>query len=344
MIRRPDVGWVLAELAADGRLGAGAEAAAEAALVAHAAEGRESPWVIRALVGAGAWLSALLLGVFLAMMDLGEAPQGYVVGALAVGGGFLLRRSAAPGSVFRSQIALCLSLAGHGLLWVLWVDAFDETGTWLAMALLAASLVYFPDAVHRFASAVGLCVAPLVLLGVFEGPAAAGWAAALGLGLTAALWGELRWQRSRWAELHLPVMFAVAGSLAGLLVLPPRDAAVSWGVTATLAAALCAVVVAVGRAVGAGARAVGLAVGAVVVVAALTGSVPGVVAAALALALAVWRGHPVLFGGAVVAFVAFVSQYYYLLAVPLMVKAGALLGAGLVLLAVRFVAAREVRA
>lgn len=344
MIRRPDVRWVLAELVASGRLADEAVPAAEDALVAHAAEGRESPGVIRALVGAGAWLAALLLAVFLAMFDLAEPPAGFVVGALAVGGGYALRRAAAVGSVFRSQVALSVSLAGHGLLWALLVNEYnEEAGSLVAGALMLWSLGFFPDPVHRFASAAGLVVVPLVVVGDVEGPWVAAWVGVLAAGLVAALMGEVAWQRSRWAELQLPVVFALAGGMAVLLAVLPVAGWVAWGLTAWLAVLLAGVMVETGRAVGATWASVGLGLGALVVVAAVAGSVPGVVGAALVVALGARRSHPVLLVGGVLGVIGFVARYYYMLEVSLLVKAGALLGAGVVLLVARMAARRTAR-
>lgn len=336
MIRRPDLRWVLTELWL--RRGVeGDAAAAEAAL--RAQRGDESPMVVRVLVGAGAWVAALLLALLVGLLELFEPPAGFVVGPSAVGAGWALHRSAGAASVFRGQIALSVSIAGHVLLWVLLVEELGgDSGTAVAAVLMAASLWLWDDPVHRFASAVGLAAVPLVMKGGPDNAPAALWAGALAVGLAVAVEAEVVWQRSRVADgraagLQAPVMWALAATLVALLALLDCDAPVRWALSAAMGSTLAVVLWRAGREAEASRGSLAVALGAVALGTALTAGVPGVMAAALAIVLGARRAHPVLLSGGIVALIGFVVLFYRQLDGSLLFKAGAMFGAGAVLLA-----------
>lgn len=335
MIRRPDLRWVLTELWMR-RGGEEREADAEAALRAQHRD--ESPMIVRVLVGAGAWVAALLLAVVVGLAELYESPKGFFVGGLAVGGGWALHRMSGAASVFRQQIALSVSIAGHLLLWFLLVEELGrDPGTLVAAALMAASLWLWDDPVHRFASAVGLTAVPLVVKGGLDGGPAALWVGALAVGFTVTVEAEVVWQRSRFAagraaSLQPPIMWALAATLAVLLPLLDCAPPVRWALSAAMGLTLAVILWRAGREVEASRGSMTVALVAVALGTGLTAGVPGVMAAALAIVLGARRGHPVLLGGGIVALIGFVVLFYQQLDGSLLVKAGAMFGAGAVLL------------
>ncbi len=316
--------------------------AARTALAAHEAEGGESPAPIRALVGFGAWLAALLLVIFAIIAGVQEAAAGTLFGLIAIGVGAALRRNAGPGSVFRSQFALSLSLAGHGMvIGFVTVDGDALAGGIIATGLGLGGLFVVPDPVHRFASTL-LAVGGLIigLLITTEAPAVI----AVGLALVAPIWvavfwQETRWQTSKWADLQLPVGFGLSAAIAALAIpsfMPDfSDAAPVAGLTLTGLLAWVGLRIARERGYALGGRPT-IAVGALLVGFAWIGlSAPGVVAAALGMVLAVERRHPVLLGGAIVFFIGFVAAWYHQMELTFFAKAAALAGGGLLFLLAR---------
>lgn len=338
MIRRPTLAALLA--------GAGLDPdPARDALRAHDDEGGESPWAIRILVGVGAWIAAIVLLVFAVLLDLATEQTALFTGTVSIAAAVALRRTADRASVFRSQFALSLGFAGHG---VLLVHIGDDGGI-IAAALTAlvlgvAMLFAMPDPVHRFASTAlagaGLLVA---VYEATESPTALELAAAvLVLLFAGAFEYEVRWQRSRWADLQLPVGYGLAAGLAaGLLAMSLGELPRAPVVGAALAGALGALAFVTARELGAGrggGRSVGAIVGGLALVVALLALVhqaPGIVAALLGMALGLRRAHPVLFGASVLFLVYFLGAWYYQMELTLFAKAAALALPGLGLLAAR---------
>ncbi len=343
VIRRPTVGALLREAGIDPE-------AARAALNAHDDEGGESPWAIRALVGFGAWLCAIILLVLAILLDLANGSMGVFTGLVAIGVGVALRRTAGPGSVFRTQFALSVSVAGHAL--VIGFAAEQEgvvTGGFAAAALGGALLVAMPDPVHRFLStligALGLAALAFEISGRSPWAVAAALTA-VGGGLWAVFRFETRIQASRWADLHLPLGFGLAATLATLSLPWLADDFVTAGgagVVLPLAVAIAAIAADHGlirpRPESAGRLVAAFALLAAAVV--IARSTPGVAAAALAVLVAVHRGHPVLFGGAVFFFAGFLGAWYYQMELTLFAKAGALAGAGALVLLARLLLRRR---
>lgn len=316
--------------------------AARAALHAHEDEGGESPAVIRALVGFGAWLAAILLLVLLIILNIAQGPTAVVFGLAAMGGAAALRRGAGPGSVFRTQFALSASLAGHGLfIGYIAIEGGPLAGALAAAAVGIAGLFVMPDPVHRFASTL-VAVGGLVfgIWDLTESQAVVGISLALvAPAWVVVFWFEDRLQASRWADLQLPVGFGLSAIVAALSVpalMPGVDSAAPVaGVAMTAALAWLAVNMA--RARGADLRTgSAVAMGGLLVAFTWIGlSAPGVVAAAIGMTLGVERRHPVLSGAAVLFFVGFVAAWYSQMDLTLFAKAGALAGGGGLFLLVR---------
>lgn len=124
------------------------------------AHGDDTPWFVKTMLGAGAWLSSLLLLVFVGMFlgplfkdEWTRAILGLIVCAVAAGG-FL--RGVLP--VFTSQIFFVLALLGQALVLSAVFGWFDwASGAWLLTALFeAAILVAIRYRPSRFLCTVGV--------------------------------------------------------------------------------------------------------------------------------------------------------------------------------------------
>lgn len=317
-------------------------AAAATALAAHDTEGGESPAPIRALVGFGAWLAALVLVILALVAGLSDGAMGTLTGVVAMTVGVALRRGAGPGSVFRAQFALSLSLAGHGLtIGFVMVEGDVMAGGIVASALGIAGLFVMPDPVHRFVSTL-LAVGGVTLgtLASVEAPIVIGLALAVIAPLwVAAFWAESRWQSGPWADLQLPVGFGLAAAVA-ILSMPAfvpefAEGAPLAGLVLTGLLIWLGVRIARAHSVPLGGRSTIAVAGLVAAFGWIGLSAPGVVAAAVGMVLAVERRHPVLLGGAIVFFIGFLAAWYQQMELTFFVKAGALAGGGGLFLLVR---------
>lgn len=144
--------------------------------VAEVAEPAEPPrlepaWYVQGLLGLSAWLSTLLLLVFLAVSGLVQTLQGaLVVGlVLCAGAVAVLRTDAGP---FWRQCATALGFAGQILVAFGLSDSASLSSA-CAFVLLLGAAVYAlaPDALLRFLSAwmVALALAGLIWLGLVPG-------------------------------------------------------------------------------------------------------------------------------------------------------------------------------
>src|SRR5690606_25161241 len=131
----------------------------------------EPAWYVQGLLGLSAWLSTLLLLVFLAVSGLVQTLQGaLVVGlVLCAGAVAVLRTDAGP---FWRQCATALGFAGQILVAFGLSDSASLSSA-CAFVLLLGAAVYAlaPDALLRFLSAwmVALALAGLIWLGLVPG-------------------------------------------------------------------------------------------------------------------------------------------------------------------------------
>ncbi|GIK98890.1 MAG: hypothetical protein BroJett029_30990 [Alphaproteobacteria bacterium] len=319
------------------------DAAAAAAALAAADPQQRPPVYIQALLGVGAWISALLMvGFVLLMIGLvmgGDTTDqmpvtvamGVVCFAVAVG----LRRAGGAGA-FRLQLASALSIAGVGLAAAavaVYTDSF-AAGAAVAASGTAAATMEGRDRPTQFLSAalaVGLAFAALALDAV---PYLTDIAALLGAaGVALTLWPPRRDMAPLAAVLllALPCLMAVgdSGVLAGA-------GAEGEGVPARLiAAALIVGLLVLHRRLGgrAGIDAIaGAQIAAIVAVCALLP--PGGSAALMLMMLAFVTGARGLAALAVLLQVYFVWRFYYDLQVTLLEKSLILMAMGAVLLGI----------
>ncbi len=129
------------------------------------ARGDDAPWFVKAMLGAGAWLSSLLFLAFVGLLlgslfreEWTRAILGLIVCALAAGG---FRRGTL--SVFASQIFFVMALLGQALVLSAifgWFDRFEwGTNAWLLTALFEAAVlmaIRYPP--NRFLSTLAILV------------------------------------------------------------------------------------------------------------------------------------------------------------------------------------------
>lgn len=335
MMARPSVGAVLEGLEADGVLDVWTREEAAAAL--GAGDPRTTPWYVRVLIGAGAWAAAGVLALAFGIAGLVDGRAGAaIVGAVAAVGATVLRYRAR--GDFLEQLTLAVSLAGEGI-FVAAAGGFDD-GTALVLLLVeGATFVLFPDAVHRFLSAI------LVVLAGVWGAAALDAAALYGaltvsVGAGAALLRleGTRLQASPAAALQAPAAYGLLVAFFGLLLasLFVDEGLVALGPVARGALLLGALglVAAIlserDRPLLSPAGLLGL--GAVALVGVLTWQTPGLAAALGFIALGHHR-RSLLTAGLAFAFLLVGGVlFYYQLEMTLLAKSGVLVATGAVLL------------
>ncbi len=304
-------------------------------LVAREAKGT-LPLAIRFLQGVGAWIAAYCFIAFLLMMKWIASFEG--AGFLSWGVVFLLvgellRRSSE--GIFRRQFSLALVVAGHSLFLLGVGEIADALFPVVLAATLLAALLHFvyPDPTHRFGSAVGVIFLWVTWLAVKDHHLflhAVVLVQMIGLLL-------LFTGRRVSADL-LPLSYALAGGLAGTLVLVTMyDMDIqtpAWPSTALLSAGLLWSIV---RA----ARDRNLRGGepfwiAIIAALALAGvSNPGILVALLLLVLGHWMDDRILRAMGITSLAFFLVVFYYDLQMDYLSKSLVLAGSGAVLLVLR---------
>lgn len=340
MILRRGVNGVLGQLVNEGLL---TEAQLEPAKAAAAAKRSPTPWFVRALIGAGAWVSAGLIILFLGLADaLTHSGSLLVFGVLFYAGGVAARRLLR--GDFPVQLSLAAGLAGASML----VFGFSEGGSSAAVPIVASfavavvTIAIFPDVVMRFIATGALCLA--LVLGFHElelGPDGAVAGIAVAAGLAWHLEARLL-QHPLTRPMQRPVAWGLVVALLGFQLSTvledfERGFRVGPAAAVSVAIALLVVVIAVAREHGARLSAEPVAV-ALVAVVALGGVMlrsPGVLAALYVAALAFHRRSPLMLGLAVLFLVVFLVNFYFRLEQTLLLRSLVLLGSGALLLALR---------
>jgi hypothetical protein len=313
-----------------------------------------TPWFVRALIGAGAWIAALFVLGAIAVAMHGE--EGLLpLGALALGAGIVMLRLAT--GEFVRQLGLSTSLAGQGALAVGLADALG-TSAFLAASLVAEAIlvavVAYP--VHRFFSAVLAVLAGIALVAQLGLPAPLDLSA-LALAAGAAVMWLHQPRRLRRAGLDpwAPVAHALVLSLLALLLAGLADGGAvlrslldkpaGLGRLASAGLGLGVVMLALAISAEAGVprptplRAAALA--GLALLGFVTPRVPGVAAAAGVLLLGLHRRNSLLLGVAIVFLIAFLGLLYYDLETTLLAKALHLMTAGAVLVAAAWLLHRQ---
>ncbi len=306
------------------------------------------PWYMRVFAGMGAWFAALLVLAFLVIVGaIRSETTALILGLVACGVAVGFSRVHERGD-FLSQLALSLSLLGQLLITVGSFMLLDEAVP-VALAVIVLELILigaYADQFHRFLSGLAIVGALLVILAdghQFE------LIHSLLLGLAAfatavSVYEYALLPTNCWVIVH-PLRYAAVVALLGLLVLPLQTqfrvtawwwsalgletllAGVSWQIAHDLGVRWRRDWLLVALALGFGIAILGI-------------KMPGVVAALLVLMLGFWRSNRTLMGLAAAFLVFYLGAYYYSLQLTLLSKSLAMLGAGGLLLGLRWVAAR----
>lgn len=310
-------------------------------------ESTQTPWYLQILLGVSAWIAAICLFGFLAVLVsdlLSSRPAMIVLGVACCAGAIALMRVAS--GEFFTQAAVPASVVGQVLIGL---AAFDkgpgDGGGWFAVAFVAGAMYAFgPSWLHRFACGAAL-VAALSGIGGHLGPLASyatlplfAWAAVLFWTGRAERYAPLAW------ACGLGALFGAAthGFLFGLWQAPPGIAVLNaWQSSMSAVAAMLLPAVALRLATAADALrspSILLAIVGCMALAVLWLPAPG---AAIGLAFvltgfAIDRPAIVLVG--VAGAIGCLWLYYYQLDVTLLDKSGQLAGGGALVLVLRGVA------
>jgi len=329
-------------LAADGRVEGDRPAAAAA----------ESPWYVRAMLGAAGWIGALFLAVFIGTafyFIVDDGASATIAGVIFCGAAFgLFMRF--DGNDFVEQFALVVSLLGQVML-ILGLGLFLEkqgSALYFAIAAVEVALVLaIPNFLHRVLAACGAAVALALAINELQLH-----------GLTApVLCAGLVWiwlDPARWAtggKLWRPIgyglvlalvlveIFRLAGgpSLFGMATERPAWTAIHGPLIgrALTAALLVWVAFALARREGfaANGRVTLAATGAALVLGLLSLGAPGFASALIVLLLGFAAGNRLLLALGILGLLGFVSHFYYSLHATLLEKSGLLAATGILLLA-----------
>jgi len=336
------VAEVLVALVAEGRMPA--EQVDRAAELLSGLE-EPSPWYVKVLIGAGAWLAtAMLLLFFFATKIVSSEQAAAGVGVFLTIGAVLLRWWVH--SEFPRQMLLALSLTGQVLLvGGVYGMADGDVAVATAVVLELVLILAFPDVAHRFISVL-LAVLALRLLIYVGHMSPAVHVLAVGLALVVT-WLGLAYQSCRRGPLRplcAPVLYGCVVALIGVLAPSALDRAL-FRVdlyptpaisTVAFGLMLLGVVLVMLRRNGVAAGRSATVLGGLAAFVAAALQAPGVVLAVLLMLIGFERGDRVLQGLAVLALAVFLSAYYYALDLSLLTKSISLAAGGLVLLGLRW--------
>lgn len=311
----------------------------------------DSPWYVRLFVGFSAWIAAVLLVAFLFMThilyaDVGDLFWGLMFCAIAVA----LNRMG-PKNDFLGQLALALSLAGQVMFVVGLAFRLEEIAL-VALLLIILEIVLIWAYHDRFRRFVSILVIVGAVLAVLYDLDILGLVHVLIFGLATS--ASLLYQRknhlllSGVADLVQPVGYGVTVALLGMLILPlVEDLQVQqWWITAMLLVGVLLFLesrIVVDLEHGLRSEGVPWLLAGSVALAIPAARMPGILGALLVLLIGFWRTDRLLLGLAAAFLVFYLGAYYYSLEWTLLAKSVALVGTGLVLLALRCVVLRLTR-
>jgi hypothetical protein len=317
------------------------QASAIAGHLASPGETKDEPWFVHGLLAAGAWIAAVCFIVCLGVADLidDEPVSLFGWGAAFLTGATVLRNFTR--HVFPAQLALAISMAGHGFV-LFGAGTLADHVAGVAVAAVLLCIVLYPlyrDGLHRFLSSLlasGCVTAWIMIDGVAEVIHVAILAKILAVGLAFMYRTDLPWLR--------PLGYAMALSIPAnlfLVVLPEDAVAVHWWpANVVLAVSLIWLYQ---WAAGGWERMrdepLVVAIVATICLAAIT--TPGVLAAIGLLVLGYARRDPYLLAMGTAFFPAFIVVFYYEMETDLLMKSWILMASGAVLLAARWYLGRR---
>ncbi|MBJ6759256.1 DUF4401 domain-containing protein [Myxococcaceae bacterium JPH2] len=357
MALRMSLNDVLTRLRAEGLVDDDLATRSREVMATHRKAEVGTPWFVKVLIGAGAWIAALFMVSFFVCVGLAKNEEALCgVGFLLVVSTLFLRRTGS--GPFLEQLAVALCLTGAISMEVGCAQLFEHDATKVQVVvatvqiiICAGLLALYPDMLMRFMSTLGITSAAAVL--AYEAAGAVGLAmmALVSAALMFVLFlSEPKLARGRWAPWLRPVSLGLVCTVAGYLLFGWGMGRVPLGLDETLWGPSEAVLVTVGMTamvcatswvilVEQDVNPMGLVawsfIGTFVLLAVMTLHTPGIITAVGILLLGFHRRDAVTLGLAVVFLLCFGSAYYYDLQLSLLAKSLALLGSGFVLLGAR---------
>ncbi len=331
--RRPSLEQALRHVGVD-------EAGLGRARKAFAAFEDAQVWYVSVFSGFAAWLSAILVLAFVYEFGLIQGAVGSLIAGAGLGGIASAARwqPATRTHPFANQLCLAGVVAAETMVGIGLLDLMVEPWGLLGTALVLVGMLFaYPDGVHRF----GVTVASAAFLAAFLYEVSDTWPLHIlaspffAAGLASFVW-EAPLEAGPLARLRAPVGFGALVSAFLLVMLgmwgpEAQQAYTVWTSVGLTAVSLVGLLWTVQQEVALPNVALGVAVVVVGGVGALTLSSPGVVAALAVLLLSFHRRHPLLFGIGSGFLALFLFWFYYDLSLSLYVKAGVLIGTGIVL-------------
>jgi len=312
-----------------------------------------TPWYVRALLGASAWLAALFVLVFIGItLRINSAQTIFLLGVVLIATATAGRRFWE--QIFLNQLLLAASFAGQAMVIGGIAKDGNDTGAAVATVILEiALLVLYRDATHRFLSTLIAVVAALVVCSELHLPNLIHL-----LIILAAVGALLTWENetelitSGRGDLFRPVGYALVVALLMLPLLSVMTGAwhplggdflphraTWWFSSAGLLALAVALEFRILRSYGVPADSPSaLMLFAVTFLLALfLLRAPGITAALLILLIGFHRGNRILMGLALLFLPLFLVFFYYNLQQTLLLKSLTLMTSGATLLIVRFI-------
>lgn len=309
-----------------------------------------SSWAVTAVMGAAAWLSAILLlfFLFLALEDLLSSAATAIITGLVIVGAASAAMRYAPERLFIVQLAIAFSLAGQVLVafGIFKLDLRPGAFKWLLFAAFEAVLVaVVAQPAHRVLATFGAVTA--IFMALYDVELVVLFLPALLAAFVVAhafiLGGSPR--HGLWASAGTGIALALVVAMVAGREFPLLTSASALGErglrllsTALLVGLGGVAALIVARDAGASlrSRVVVVAIGAAMLVAAISGfALPAVPCALVMLMLAFAAGRPVLIALVIVALLAALAYHYYQLDATLLQKSATLGALGVVLLGVR---------
>ena len=354
--QQPSLRVVLEQLSPSDRSGDAAAAAALKAAEENAA-GHGTPWFVRAMVAASAWVASLLLLTFVFGSGLvkGSASSTFA-GVLIIAGAVALGRLKSD-SPFLAQLGLALSLAGQVLfIGGIGEEMHEEGASLAAIAVSVALIIFYPDRTHRFLSTLIAVAGAAVFVREVHLPYGS---QSLALAVTAAA-GHLWFNESSLIsgtrdQVMRPVAYGlIAGAILLLMpsIVPDEfrhrlSVPSAWTITSVLLTVLLLLLeyrllVFHGRLEHR--KLAAIVFGGTIALAAVSFRAPGMIGALFVLATGFHRGNRIITGLAVVFLGVFLTAYYYNMQITLLTKSYALLASGGMLILLRLFIPRTERA
>ncbi len=321
-----------------------------------------SPWYVQLLIGTGAWISAILFGLFFALTGLVDSAEVAIfVGLILLLGSlwFSVQMKQRNMPVYPEQLLLACSFSGHILFLIGVAGVVDNPELIVAVAALLISIIFllfYQSNLHKFISTwIGIAAIWFVLFELNINPVVAtALLIILFASLSAWIWtDESKFMTGKWLQWGRPVQYALVSGflIAEGLVEKSRNLfywngsknesdALFWNfsyseiVSFGFYIIFSFVIIKILKRLEINLKtltATGLLLFSLILSVVFYRS-PAIIASLIILIIGIERGNKILVPISVISLVYFYSSYYYRLDITLMDKSLILMGSGLFML------------